>query len=109
MKSGFGVGEKQCWNPRTTIASVQWRVWVYALLLLSAYWAWGLLGASPIATRWWHGAKRCSFNTLWRQYWASCWGSTEFQALWIRTPSNWLKKEAFLIGISNSIAASARI
>jgi hypothetical protein len=41
MKSGFGVGEKQCWNPRSTIASVQWSVWVYALLLLSAYRAWG--------------------------------------------------------------------
>jgi hypothetical protein len=37
MKSGFGVGEKQCWNPHATIASVQWNVWVYALLLLSAY------------------------------------------------------------------------
>jgi DDE superfamily endonuclease len=23
MKSGFGVGEKQCWNPRSTISSVQ--------------------------------------------------------------------------------------
>lgn len=37
MKSGFGVGEKQCWNPHATIASVQWSVWVYALLLLAAY------------------------------------------------------------------------
>jgi hypothetical protein len=109
MKSGFGIGEKQCWNPSSTIASVQWSVWVYTLLLLSAYRAWGLLGAPPIATRWWHGAKRWSFNTLWRQYRAALWGSTEFQALWTRTPSNWLKKEAFLIGLSNSIAASTRI
>lgn len=109
MKSGFGIGEKQCWNPHATIASVQWSVWVYALLLLSAYRAWGLLGAPPISTRWWHGAKRWSFNTLWRQYRSALWGTTKFQALWTRTPDNWLKKETFLAGLSNSIAASTRI
>jgi len=109
MKSGFGVGEKQCWNPRATIASTQWSVWVYALLLLSAYRTWGLLNAPPIPTRWWQGAKRWSFNTLWRQYRSAFWGTSQFQALWTRTPDNWLKKESFLIGLSNSIAASARI
>jgi hypothetical protein len=109
MKSGFGVGEKQCWNPHSTIASVQWSVWVYALLLLSAYRAWGLLNAPPAPTRWWHGAKRWSFNTLWRQYRSAFWGNTQFQALWTRTPDNWLKKEPFLIALSNSITASARI
>jgi hypothetical protein len=108
MKSGFGVGEKQCWNPRSTISSVQWSVWVYALLLLSAYRSWGLLDAPPIPTRWWQGAKRWSFNTLWRQYRSAFWGTTQFQALWTRTPDNWLKKESFLIALSNSIAASAR-
>jgi hypothetical protein len=109
MKSGFGIGEKQCWNPHSTISSVQWGVWVYALLLLSAYRAWGLLNAPPIPTRWWHGAKRWSFNTLWRQFRAAFWGTSQFQALWTRTPDNWLKKESFLIGLSNSIAASVRI
>jgi hypothetical protein len=109
MKSGFGVGEKQCWNPRSTIASTQWSVWVYALLLLSAYRTWGLLNAPPIPTRWWPGAKRWSFNTLWRQYRSAFWGTTQFQALWTRTPDNWLKKESFLIALSNSILASARI
>ena len=109
MKSGFGVGEKQCWNPRATIASVQWSVWVYALLLLSAYRTWGLLNAPPIPTRWWRGAQRWSFNTLWRQYRSAFWGTTQFQALWTRTPDNWFKKESFLIALSNSVAASTRI
>ena len=109
MKSGFGVGEKQCWNPRSTISSVQWSVWVYALLLLSAYRAWGLLNAPPIPTRWWHGAKRWSFNTLWRQFRFAFWNTQPFRAFWTRTPDNWLKKESFLIALSNSIAASARI
>jgi hypothetical protein len=90
MKSGFGVGKKQCWNPCSTIASVQWGVWVYALLLLSAYRAWGLLNAPPIPTRWWRDAQRWLFNTLWRQYRSAFWGTTQFQALWTRTPDNWL-------------------
>jgi hypothetical protein len=109
MKTGFGVGEKQCWNPLSTITSVQWSVWVYALLLLAAYRTWGLLSAPPIPSRWWHGAKRWSFNTLWRQLHSAFWNTSQFQVLWTRTPNNWLKKEAFLIGLSNSIAASARI
>ena len=109
MKSGFGVGEKQCWNPQATIASVQWNVWVYALLLLSAYRTWGLLHAPPIPTRWWPGAKRWSFNTLWRQFRSAFWQTHQFQACWTPTPNNWLKKESFLIALSNSVAASARI
>ncbi len=67
MKSGFGVGEMQCWNPQATIAFVQWSVWVYAVLLLAVYRTWGLLNGPPIPTRWWSGAQRWSFNTLWRQ------------------------------------------
>lgn len=109
MKSGFGVGEKQCWNPHSTISAVQWNVWVYALLLLSAYRTWGLLHAPPIPTRWWHGAQRWSFNTLWRQYRLAFWATSQFQPFWTPTPDNWLKKESFLIALSNSIAASARI
>ena len=33
MKSGFGLGEKQCWNKRSAVRSVQWSAWVYAVLL----------------------------------------------------------------------------
>lgn len=109
MKSGFGVGEMQCWNPHATIASVQWSVWVYAVLLLAAYRTWGLLNGPPVPTRWWSGAKRWSFNTLWRQYRAACWNTPPFQALWTRTPGNWLKKETFLLGLANAVNASARI
>lgn len=94
MKSG--VGEMQCWNPQATIASVQWSVWVYALLLLAAYRTWGLLNGPPVPTRWWAGAKRWSFNTLWRHYRAACWHTPSFQATWTRTPDNWLKKRSLV-------------
>ena len=92
-----------------TSDSVQWSVWVYAVLLLAAYRAWGLLNGPPVPTRWWPGAKRWSFNTLWRQYRAELWDGGHFQALWTRTPDNWLKKETFLTGLANSVAFNTRI
>lgn len=41
MKSGLGLGEKQCWNDNATVLTVQWSVWVYSLMMLSGYQVWG--------------------------------------------------------------------
>lgn len=109
MKSGFGVGQKQCWHPRSAVVSVQWSVWVYAILLLAGYRTWGLLGGPPAPARWWPGAKRWSLNTLWRSYRAALWGAPEFRAVWTGTQANWLKKEAWLTGLHNAVHAAARI
>ena len=109
MKSGLGVGEKQCWNPRAAVVSVQWSVWVYALLLLAGYRTWGLCGGPATPARWWPGAKRWSFTTLWRSYRAALWGHRGFRALWTGTGDNWWKKETWLAALENSIPAAARI
>ncbi|MCL6451974.1 MAG: transposase [Acetobacteraceae bacterium] len=109
MKSGLGVGEKQCWGRRSAIVSVQWSVWVYAVLVLAGYRAWGLRGGPPAPSRWWRGSGRWSLSTLWRSYRAALWGTGEFRALWTGTGDNWLKKEAWLAGLSNAVAAAARI
>lgn len=108
MKSGLGVGQMQCWNPRSSVVSVQWCVWVYALLLLAGYRSWGLCGGPRSPARWWPGAKRWSLNTLWRAYRSAFWGKLEFQALWTRSGDNWLKKEAHLTGLYNAALAAAR-
>lgn len=68
LKSNFGLGDKQCWNPHAAITSVQWSAWVYALLLLAGYRTWGLTRAPAIPSRWWQGAPRWSFNTLLRAF-----------------------------------------
>jgi hypothetical protein len=103
MKSGLGLGEKQCWNSRSAVVSVQWTVWVYAVLLLAGYRTWGLCGRPAPPARWWPGAKRWSLNTLWRSNRSALWGKSKFRALWMETGDNWLD------GLANSVAAAARI
>ena len=79
LKSNFGLGNKQCWNPKAAVLSVQWSAWVYSLLLLAGYRCWGLTQAPQVPTSWWHGAGRWSLNTLWRGYRAALWGSHTFK------------------------------
>jgi len=108
IKSNFGLGHKQCWNPTAAVASVQWSAWVYSLMLLAGYRTWGLCHAPRVPTRWWRGSARWSLNTLWRAYRAALWGEHHFQP--IRSPSldNWLENEALLPGMTNALFASAR-
>ena len=109
MKTGMGLGEKQCWNKHASIRSVQWSGWVYAVLLLAGYRTWGLCGGPSTPARWWPGAKRWSLNTLWRSYRSDLWNKKEFRPLWTQTGDNWWKKETWLTGLDNSLLAAARI
>lgn len=109
MKSGMGVGEKQCWNKRSAVVSVQWGVWVYAVFILAGYRSWGLLGGPSTPARWWPGSKRWSISTLWRSFRAELWGASEFRPLCIGTCGNWWEKEDKLASLTNSIAAASRI
>lgn len=108
MKSSFGLGEKQCWNKRSAVRSVQWSAWVYALLLLAGYRTWGLQNGPATPARWWSGSGRWSFNTLFRAYRSALWGTSDFQAVCSLTTANWQKKEAWLTSLRNSAAAAAR-
>lgn len=108
LKSNLGLGDKQCFNPHAAVASVQWSAWVYALLVLAAYRTWGLCQGPSVPTRWWRGAGRWSFNSIWRAYRAALWGPHDFLPLQPSTPGNWPETEAFWVGLSNSIYASTR-
>ena len=108
IKSNFGLGHKQCWNPTAALASVQWSAWVYSLLLLAGYRTWGLSHAPLVPTRWWHGSGRWSLNTLWRAYRAALWGAHVFQPIRAPTPYDWLENETLLSGMTNALYASAR-
>jgi len=108
MKSGFGLGEKQCWNKRSAVRAVQWSAWVYAVLLLAGYRTWGVRNGPATPARWWSGAGRWSFNTLWRAYRSALWGTGDFQAVCSLTTSNWQKKEGWLTACRNAAAAALR-
>ncbi|NOZ27653.1 MAG: transposase [Chloroflexi bacterium] len=109
LKCGLGLGEKQCWNQRSAIVSVQWSAWVYAVLVLAGYRTWGLCQGPTCPGRWWRGSRRWSLNTLWRGYRAAFWGHRDFRAVWMGTGDNWLKKGDWIAGLWNSVTAAARI
>lgn len=109
LKSGLGLGEKQCWNKQATIRSVQWSAWVYAVLVLAAYRTWGLFDGPQPPARFWRGGQRWSLSTMWREYRLAFWGSPQFRPLWLASGDNWLKKDTWLQGMWNAVIAAARI
>ena len=93
MKTDFGVGDKQCFNPHAAVASVQWGAWVYALLVLAGYRTYGLCGSPPLTTAWWSGARRWSYARLLAQYRFALFSDEKYTPCWPGTPSNWGRKE----------------
>ena len=108
LKSNFGLGNKQCWNPIAAVLSVQWSAWVYALLLLAGYRTWGICGGPDVPSRWWHGSPRWSLNTLWRAYRAALWGDHDFRPLFQAFPDNSLEKMDCKQALYNAIYGAAR-
>lgn len=109
LKTGLGLGEKQCWNVRSAFVSVQWSAWVYAVLLLAAYRTWGLCHGPRPPSPWWPGAKRWSLSTLFRAFRSALWGLDEFRTLCIPSVANWWNIETWLGSLSNSALSSSRI
>jgi hypothetical protein len=109
MKSGLGLGEKQCWNDQATIATVQWSAWVYSLMMLSGFRAWGNdCGVKPPGL-WRAAPRRWSFNTLWRGFRKEMWQHPHFRATWTWSRDNWLVNEPLWDSLFNSTLASARV
>lgn len=89
-KTGFGVGEVQCWSPTSAILAVQWQWWVLGLVLLTGYRAWGLAPAPTGSLgRWWTGPRRWSFGQLWQRLRAELWQEADYQPVWTRFTPNW--------------------
>jgi hypothetical protein len=108
LKTTFGLGHKQCFNPKAAVLSVQWSAWVYSLLLLAGYRTFGLARAPDVPTRWWRGSGRWSFATLLRSFRATLWGQHHFRPIFTPTPYDWGAKQAYLTALKNSIYASMR-
>jgi DDE superfamily endonuclease len=109
MKTGFGLGEMQCFRARSTVMAARWQAWSYGVMVLAGIRAWGL-GRGPIRPpgRWWGGSGRWSMGTLWRGYRKEMWGTEPFRALWSPTGGGYYEKEALLAGLGNSVSGSLR-
>ncbi len=59
-----GLGGKPCFNPNAAVAAVQWSAWVYALLILAAYHAWGLPTPPTPTTAWYRASTRWTLSTV---------------------------------------------
>jgi hypothetical protein len=109
MKSGLGLGEKQCWNQYATIATVQWSLWIYSLMMLAGYRVWrNQCGPVPLGL-WRVIPRRWSFNTLLRTIRAEMWQHPVFRTTWIWSRDNWAVNESLWDNLFNSILASARV
>jgi hypothetical protein len=108
LKTTFGLGHKQCFNPHAAVLSVQWSAWVYAILLLAGYRTFGLARAPDVPTRWWRGSGRWSLATLLRAFRATLWGSHHFRPICTPTQHDWAGKQAYLTALKNSVYASMR-
>jgi len=109
MKSGLGLGEKQCWHSLGTIVAVQWSAWVYGVLVLAGYRTWGICGGPAALGRWRKGVQRWSIRRLWRAVRAAIWEMPELRAVYLGTPDNWPQKSEYVVGMWNAIQAAARL
>ena len=109
MKSGLGLGEKQCWNDQATVATVQWSAWVYALMMFSGYRAWGNDCGDKPPGLWRTMPGRWSFNTLCRAFRTEMWHQPNFRATWTWSRDNWLVNEPLWDALFNSVLAAARV
>ena len=109
MKTGFGLGEIQCWSEGAAVMAMRWQAWAYGVLVLAGYRAWGTeVGPIRPPGRWWSGSKRWSIDSLWRGYEAELWGAEEFGLIFTVTGEGWPEKESLLIGMGNAVNGSLR-
>lgn len=108
MKSGLGLGEKQSWHPTATVATVQWSVWIYALIMLSGYRVWENQPGPQAPGLWRKPTQRWSFNAVCRSLRAEMWHHPHFRATWTWSRDNWLENESLWDNLFNSVLASAR-
>jgi hypothetical protein len=109
QKTGFGLGEPQCWGPRSTVRAVQLAGWIYGLLVLAGLRTWGQ-GRAPTApaTRWWRGSGRWSLGQLWTGVRTEVWDLGDFRPVWTRSGSNWWEMADWLDAQTDALLAAGR-
>jgi hypothetical protein len=97
VKSLFGLGDKQCFQPHAAVLSVQWSAWVYALLTLAAFRSFGLPTPPAPTTAWYPHPKRWTLSSILDALRADLWSHPIFAQVLSPSPKNWPKLEAILL------------
>ena len=108
MKAGFGIGQMQCWGMISSVIATRWCVWLFALMQLAAYRAWGWHAPFAIDCAWWRGTRRWSFNTVWRYFRIALWKLPTFRSVASEDPPSDLKIPAIWQKLWTSAIAAAR-
>jgi len=108
-KTGFGLGEPQCWGPRSAVLAVQWVAWLYALVVLAGLRVRGQeRGPPPPPGRWWRGSGRWSLAQLWSAVRAEVWELGDFRPGWSRSTGRWDEMLDWLALRTNALRGASR-
>ncbi len=105
VKSILGLGDKQCFNPHAAVSSVQWSAWVYTVLMLAAYQAWGLPTPPAPTAAWYRHPKRWTLATVLDTLRAALFTQPDFRPFFHPSTTNWPEMEAVLRQYSLSLRA----
>lgn len=107
VKSGFGLGDKQCFQPRAAVTSVQWSAWVYSLLMLSHYRLTGAAAAPPRPTAWQRKPRRWTLQTVLERARHELTTALDFS--WLRSASvlNWQNIEPHVQQLLHTLTSAA--
>lgn len=102
VKSILGLGDKQCWNPRSAVTAVQWSAWVYALLMLAAYRTSPVGQPFPRSSAWQRQPRRWTLTTVLEQTRLDLTTFSPFSSFASSAPHNWPEMEALLQAVCGS-------
>jgi hypothetical protein len=109
-KTGFGVGQVQCWSQVSALLAVQWQVLVYSLLILAGYRCWGL---SPGPLRppgtWWRGSGRWSLDQLVQALRRELGAVAAYRPVWTRMTGEWWEMADWMDLQTNALQAAGHL
>jgi hypothetical protein len=101
VKSGFGLGDKQCFHPHAAVASVQWSAWVYSLLTLTTYRRLGAATTPKRPTAWQRHTRRWTLQTVLDAFRRELMTFSDFSWLRCDPAPTWQKLEAALLSLTS--------
>ena len=101
VKSGFGLGDKQCFHPRAAVTSVQWSAWVYSLLTLTTYRRLGAATSPKRPTAWQRQTRRWTLQTVLDAFRLELMTFSDFSWLRSRSAPTWQKIETCLLTLTS--------